>query len=184
MVSLIGRGQKLATQALADMPRRLAHVGGVAAAAQRVVEQRGVKYADQIVAAAWLHDIGYAPSIKDTGFHPVDGARFVQDAGFPELVVSLVAFHTGARIEAEERGLSADLAAFTEPGQEPLDVLIFSDMTTSPDGAPIAAPERIAEILARYPEADPVHRAVSRSAPDLLDSVSRVEALLTAVQPR
>jgi hypothetical protein len=84
--------------------------------------------------------------------------------------VSLVAFHTGARIEAEERGLSSDLAAFTEPTQVPLDVLTFSDMTTDPDGVPISAPERIAEILSRYPDADPVHRAASRSAPNLVDS--------------
>ena len=29
---------------------------------------------DDLVAAAWLHDIGYAPGLVQTGFHPLDGA--------------------------------------------------------------------------------------------------------------
>lgn len=48
--------------------------------------------ADCLVAAAWLHDIGYAPSVRQTGFHPLDGAMFARSAGFGELVASLVAF--------------------------------------------------------------------------------------------
>lgn len=28
-----------------------------------------------LVVAAWLHDIGYAPEIGHTLFHPLDGAR-------------------------------------------------------------------------------------------------------------
>jgi HD superfamily phosphodiesterase len=30
-----------------------------------------------VVTAAWLHDIGLAPDLRDTGFHPLDGARFL-----------------------------------------------------------------------------------------------------------
>jgi putative nucleotidyltransferase with HDIG domain len=54
-----------------------------------------------------LHDIGYAPSLVATGFHPVDGARFLRAQGTPEVVVSLVAHHSGAVFEAEQRGLAA-----------------------------------------------------------------------------
>ena len=32
-----------------------------------------------MTAAAWLHDIGYAPAVDDTGFHPLDGARYLRD---------------------------------------------------------------------------------------------------------
>ena len=35
--------------------------------------------ADLLEAAAWLHDIGYAPSLVATGFHPLDGARYLRD---------------------------------------------------------------------------------------------------------
>jgi HD domain len=65
--------------------------------------------ADCLVAAAWLHDIGYAPSVRVTGFHPVDGAFFARREGFDELVVSLVAFHSGAPAEAQERGIGGCL---------------------------------------------------------------------------
>lgn len=40
-----------------------------------------------LVAAAWLHDIGYSPLIRHTGFHPLDGlANHLGDhrpAGWP-----------------------------------------------------------------------------------------------------
>jgi hypothetical protein len=44
-----------------------------------------------MVMAAWLHDIGYAPELAVTGFHPLDGARFLRRAGADGQVVSLVA---------------------------------------------------------------------------------------------
>ena len=28
---------------------------------------------DELVASCWLHDIGYAPALRYTGFHPLDG---------------------------------------------------------------------------------------------------------------
>ena len=69
-------------------------------AAARIAARLAPDRAGELVAAAWLHDIGYAPGLAVSGFHPADGARFVRSQGFPELVVSLVAFHTGAVIEA------------------------------------------------------------------------------------
>ena len=178
MVTLVELAQRIATDLLATMPHRLSHVAGVAATALSVVERGRFEHADEVVAAAWLHDIGYAPAVADTGFHPLDGARYARRAGFPELVVSLVAYHSGAPAEAAERDLSAELAAFVEPPEAVLDVLTFSDMTTGPDGASTTAEARIAEILSRYPVTDPVHRAVTGSAPALLASAARVAALL------
>jgi HD superfamily phosphodiesterase len=34
---------------------------------------------DLLEAAAWLHDIGYSPEIAVSGFHPLDGARYLRD---------------------------------------------------------------------------------------------------------
>ena len=183
MSSLILRARELALATLTELPRRQAHVAGVARAAAEVVGKHAFAEQDEIIAAAWLHDIGYAEPLNRTGFHPVDGARFLRDSSFPELVVSLVAFHTRAVVEAEERGLSDEFAVFVEPPRGLLDVLTFADMTTSPTGDPISARERIEEILSRYPADDPVYRAISRSAPELLASVGRVEELIS-VQPR
>ena len=70
------------------------------------------KDADLVEAAAWLHDIGYSPDLVGTGFHPLDGARYLRDAWRASpLLCRLVANHTGALIEAEERGLAEELAA-------------------------------------------------------------------------
>src|SRR6478735_1589129 len=96
---LAERARRAAEVRLAPMATRLAHVCGVAAAAERLAERIDPLEADSLVAAAWLHDVGYAPSVRSTGFHSLDGAVFVRAEGFPALVVSLVAYHTGAVFE-------------------------------------------------------------------------------------
>ena len=177
---LVVRARSVSEACLVMLPRRWAHVQGVAEAGALVARLADSRHADEIVAACWLHDVGYAAEIAETGFHPVDGARFAQRVGFPPLVVSLIAFHTGADVEAAERGLSGDLAKFDAPPADVLDVVTFADMTTAVDGTPIDADARVAEILTRYEPGDPVHRAVSASAPGLLASVGRVQARLAA----
>lgn len=171
------------------MPQRWAHVVGVAKTASDIAPRLLAKDADAIVAAAWLHDVGYAPSIAKTGFHPVDGARFAKSAGMPALVVSLIAHHSGASAEAIERGLDAELAEFDRPPRDVLDVVTYADMTTAPDGTPIEADRRVSEILSRYSRDDPVHAAVSRSSDELLAAVARIKDQLRlapagASQPR
>lgn len=177
---LVERARAIAEARLESLPRRWAHVQGVAAHAAEVTAALGCAHRAEIVAAAWLHDVGYAATVAVSGFHPVDGALFARTEGFPERVVSLIAFHTGAEEEAAERGLSDSLSVFAAPDAGDLDVVTFADLTTSVDGAPIGADARVAEILDRYGPEDPVHRAVSTSAPRLLASARRVEALLAS----
>lgn len=160
---------------LAGLPFRLAHVRGVAAAADALRGHFDLAIGNCLVAAAWLHAIGYVPSVRVTGFHPVDGAMFVRREGFDELVVSLVAFHSGAPAEARERGISA-LSAFSEPPQRVLDALTFCDLTTGPDGSAVAPNERLDEVLQRYDPDDPVYRAVHSERDELLATVERVHA--------
>ena len=175
--ALVQRARQVAESRLAPLTTRLAHVRGVAAAAQGLVTRVDSTEAEALVAAAWLHDVGYAPSVRSSGFHPVDGAGFVQVEGFPAVVVSLVAYHTGAVFEARERGLSEALGEFAQPTQLLLDLLTCADMQTGPDGSPIRPQDRVSEILSRYGEGDPVHRAITYSAPSLLAAVARAEAL-------
>ena len=99
------------------------------------------------------------------------------EPGFPAVVVSLVAYHTGAEFEARERGLSDALAEFPAPPEFLLDLLTCADMTIGRDGSSVRPDDRISEILARYPAEDPVHRAIERSAPTLLAAAARVEVL-------
>lgn len=162
------------------LPRRWAHVQGVAATARTLAGLLG-EDCDLVVSAAWLHDIGYSPRIAVAGFHPLDGARHLRDhRQADELLCRLVAHHSCAIIEAAERGLAAELRRdFPEPLSNLADALIYCDMTTGPDGQRMTVEQRIAEIGTRYPAGDPVSRALTKSAPQLTAAVARVASALT-----
>jgi hypothetical protein len=173
----VTRARVAAESRLVVLPGRLTHVRGVAAAAGGLRGQFDAARGDCLVAAAWLHDIGYAPSVRSMGFHPVDGAAFARREGFDELVVSLVAFHSGAPAEARERGING-LSAFSAPPQQLLDALTFCDLTTGPDGSAVSPRDRLHEVLRRYAPSDPVHRAVDSAHRELLAAVDRVRGWL------
>ncbi len=131
-----------------------------------------------LIAAAWLHDIGYAPDISDTGFHPLDGARFLEREGAPKRIVDLVANHSCARFEADERDLLPELDRYELEVGPVADALVYADMTTGPTGGAVSVEGRLAEILRRYEPESPVHRAISEASGELEASVSRVEQRL------
>jgi HD domain len=167
------------------LPRRWAHVQGVAATARTLAPILGPD-TELVTAAAWLHDIGYAPAITDTGFHPLDGARYLRDTAQadPELC-RLVARHSGAIHEATERGLADDLAReFPHPRPRLSDALAYCDLTTGPDGQRLSFDQRLADIRARYAPGHPVISAMARSAPELLAAVERVTCRLGDRPPR
>lgn len=174
---VVDAARNLALARLTPLPRRWAHTIGVAATAHHLSGDLSPTGRALVTAAAWLHDIGYAPSLVDTGFHPLDGARFLRRAGFHPVILSLVAHHTGADSEAYERGLLAELAEFHPVYRPLLDVLTAADLTTSPDGSPVEPADRIREILSRYPPSDPVHRAVIHSRAHLLAAAARARSL-------
>ncbi len=76
-----------------------------------------------------LHDLGKSPSLRDTGFHALDGARFLARRGpFPADVIALVAHHTGAHSEAIEHGLHRQLARMGTPDPTQLALLSAADL--------------------------------------------------------
>jgi len=78
-MDLTSWADELARSLLAEpLPRRWAHSQGVAAKARTLAPILGDD-AELLQAAAMLHDIGYAPPIAVTGFHPLDGARYLRD---------------------------------------------------------------------------------------------------------
>lgn len=134
-----------------------------------------------LLSAACLHHVGYAPRLAHTGFHPLDGARFLRDehAADPALT-SLVAHQTAAALGAQEHGLRAELdAEFPLPDTSVLlDALTYCDMTVDEDGLPTTAAARIAHIRARHSPDSPVGRFILRAEPVLLETCARVEAAL------
>ena len=176
---------ELALVLLGPESTRLEHVAGVAQAAARAQAAVPTDDVALLLAAAWLHDIGYSAAVTDTGFHPLDGARFLRRIGAPERLCRLVAHHTASPIEATARGLREDLMREFPPEESPTaDALTYADMTTGPDGLPVSALERVLEILTRYPSEHVVHASISQARPDLLATVERVDARLAEVQLR
>ncbi|MGR6320354.1 HD domain-containing protein [Micromonospora soli] len=177
------RAALVAQAHLADaLPRRWRHVQAVASKARELSHVTG-EDPEILVTAAWLHDIGYAPALVDTGFHSLDGARWLVREHFPLRVANLVAYHSCAIYEAEERGLSQELSAEFSPETSPTsDALWFADMTTGPDGQNMTAEDRLTEIRDRYGPNHLVTRFWRRAEPMLMDAIQRTEARM-ASQP-
>src|SRR6266566_5294921 len=178
-MGLAGWARDLAQSLLEDqLPRRWAHTQGVAAEAEGLAGMLGDD-ADLLVAAAWLHDIGYSPTLIDTGFHPLDGARYLRDVQHAdERLCRLVAHHSCAAIEANERGLGGELAREFPVEREGLvQALLYCDMTTGPDGRRVTFDERLDEVVTRYGEEDPVSRSMWIAAPRIRRAITEVELL-------
>ena len=160
----------------APLPRRWAHVQGVAAQARSLAPVLGAD-ADLLEAAAWLHDIGYAPGLAGTGPHALDGARYLRDTQHADTMLRrLVAHHSCAIIEADERGLADVLSLEFEPAPHTLSsMLTHCDMTTSPDGKLVPVERRLAEIHQRYSPGHLVSRSIQRATPIILRAVQEVQ---------
>lgn len=168
--------RRLAAEHLSTLGPRWTHVKTVGALAEGLVD---VGLVGEIVAvAAWLHDIGYAPGLRVSGFHSLDGAWYLRDIDAPGPLVALVARHTGAEFEANERGLRGALRELPAAVPTDLDVLTLVDLVVGPDGDLTTPEDRINEISSRYATDDPVHRAVSRSSSELLAAAARARARL------
>lgn len=188
-MAAVDHARDLARSKLADaLPRRWRHVQAVASKAAQIAVAVDADSSSVLVAAAWLHDVGYAPDLADTGFHPLDGARWLRRIGFDERVAALVAHHSCALAEADERGLRGELASeFLREDSPTADLLWFCDMTTGPDGQDLPVEGRLAEVRSRYGPGDVVTRFIERAADEITATVHRAEAHLRAsgisVQP-
>jgi len=180
-VSLVETGraawaEQTAQRLLEPLGRRWQHVQGVVDQARRVARILDADQAEVLTAAAWLHDVGYAPALARTGFHPLDGARWLREQGH-ERLACLVAHHSGAGYEAEERGLHGELAEFPEEHLLVARALTYSDLTVGPDGRRVDPQARLEDVIERYGAAAPA-RAIRRAMPELLSIVREVEAIL------
>lgn len=161
-----------------DLPRRWAHSRGVAQCAARIAGAFPAADRELLVASAWLHDIGYAPTLHDTGMHQIDGARFLARRGAPWRVCALVAHHAGAQAVADLTDLGEQLSVFADEETPIRDALWYADMTTSPDGTEVTFTDRMAELRHRRTADDPVIRALSVNGSERAAAVERTEHAL------
>ena len=168
-------------QLAATLKQRWAHSQGVARQARTLASLVG-EDAELLEAAAIAHDIGYASSLVQFGFHPLDGAVFLSTLDFPARLVNLVAHHSAAVVEARLRGLEDQMAGFVDEGGLIRDALWWCDLTTSPTGEVVTAQNRIADIKYRYGPGDVVTRFIEKASPVLLNAVERVQRRLAGVR--
>jgi len=169
--------QQTAARLLEPLGDRWLHTVGVARRAAELAEPLGLE-ADVLVAAAWLHDVGYARVAVATGFHPLDGARYVAGQLWPPRIVGLVAHHSGARFVATARGLGLALAAYPDEGGPMSDALTYVDQTVGVTGQPVTVSERRAEMLGRHGPDSWNARVDHIRGPHLRAMVARVERRL------
>jgi hypothetical protein len=163
------------------LPSRLAHSQGVARRAQFLTLTVKPHQARLLVAAAWLHDIGYAPSLRDTGFHPLDGARHLRSVGWPPPICSLVAHHSGARFVAKVLDLDRQLDRYPFMQDAVSDALTVADQTSGPHGEVMTPEERVGDMLRRHgrdsanalahPLREPYLRAAAARVTERLDNI-------------
>jgi len=173
-----------AAELLSELPGRWLHTEGVVGRARRVSEAMAEEEeGEMLVAAAYLHDIGYAPTIARTGFHPLDGALHLRELG-EERLAGLVAYHSGAEVEARLRGLGDQLAQFDRELSEVADALTYCDVTTAPDGSVVGVDDRLADIEDRRDADDPVVVALRVARPEIQRAVDAIEARLARMGER
>ncbi len=169
---LIEWAASCAESLLASSGNRWLHVQGVVEKVRWVSEMFDTENRTCLIAAAYMHDIGYASSLKKTGFHPLDGAYYLRSSGYDRLA-SLVAYHSGAYFKAQLRGYEKALSEFTYEHSAVADALTYCDMTTNAVGVPTLLGERISDIFCRYGETDIVAQALRRSLPSISLAVER-----------
>lgn len=155
-------------------PARLAHSQAAARRAEFLTLAVEPECAPLLVAAAWLHDIGYAPGLRGTGFHPIDGARHLQTIGWPPAICNLVAHHSGARFVAKVLRLDRQLEAFPFSEDAVSDALTVADQTTGPHGEAMTVEERMRDMLRRHGPDSPNALAHPLRGPYLRAAAARV----------
>jgi HD superfamily phosphodiesterase len=74
-----------AERLLSPLGDRWKHVRAVGERARSVAAILDYEDRHDLVAAAYLHDIGYAPDLQRTGLHQLDGARYIRSLGAERL---------------------------------------------------------------------------------------------------
>jgi hypothetical protein len=149
-----------------------------------VAERLRLPDREVLVAAAYLHDIGYAPALALNDFHPLDSGLHLRGLGQDRLA-RLVAHHGSATEEALLRDVSDALGEFRREDSDVARLLDYCDLTVGPNGEDMTPEQRLADVELRYGPDHVVTRALRLAWPRLSEEFGRVNATLApADQPR
>jgi putative nucleotidyltransferase with HDIG domain len=174
----VDAARELAGTALRGVPERWRHTTAVVARAAALADTVPASDRDLLLAAAWLHDIGYGRALRHSGLHPLDGARHLREAGWDERLCGLVAHHSGARFIATARGIRGLLEEFACEDSAVADALTYADQVVGFHGRPVNLRERINGASDRQCSSSANARARHTRAPHLLAIADRVERRL------
>ena len=176
--------ENYASSLLADNPRRLAHSRAVATTASELADVLldDPEECAVLVAAAWLHDIGYAPMLAKTGAHHLDGAIHLEELGEHRLAC-LVAHHGSGAAETALRGFADEFAQFPRETSLVADILTYCDLSCGPDGTRLSLDERLREIRARYGDDHVVVRGLEADDDVIRGAFRRVDLRLANLKP-
>jgi hypothetical protein len=177
-VRMVDAAQNLSRSLLVDLEQRWRHTEGVARRAEQLIGAVPREDREILLAAAWLHDIGYSAGLRMTGFHPLDGAFHLLHHGWSPRIAGLVAHHSGARFVAAAEGLDRALRAYPDERSAVTDALCYADQTTGPDGRMLPVQARMAEMLARHGSGSAQERVHRLRGPYLLAVAERVRRRL------
>ena len=90
--SLVAWASERAEVLLSPLGNRWLHVQGVIKRASWIGQIFDEEYRLLLLGVTYLHDTGYVPSLRVTGFHPHDSALYVPSFGY-ERLDSLIAHH-------------------------------------------------------------------------------------------
>jgi hypothetical protein len=182
-VDLVAWAAEESRRRLGSVGTRWAHTQAVARRAQEIAAVVDSADRSVLVAAAYLHDVGHSPQLRDCGFHPLDGAFWLEQQGLDRLA-GLVAHHTGARFEAHARGLADAISRFEDERSAVSDALTYTDLMTGPAGEPVTVAQRLAEIEERYGPTSLVVRSLEQARETIVAMVDRTEARSRVVSAR
>jgi hypothetical protein len=92
-----------------------------------------------------------------------------------------VAYHSGARGEAELRGLTAELADFEDEASATSMALTYCDMTIGAGGEVVTLAERVVDVERRYGHGHVVEQSVRRARPEVERCIEFVQGRLREV---
>lgn len=132
---VISRARALAADVLRNDPTLHEHSSRAARGAASLAHSIPSSRTADVIAAAWLHDIGYSSQLRRTGFHPLDGALYLMSQDWPERVIRLVAHHSLAALEAPFYGVGHHLRVIEAVTGVDADILVSADL-----GAGVGSP--------------------------------------------
>ena len=169
------RAQELAFTFLRGDPDRRLHLQAVAAPADELRPAVPVADGSLLGTAAWLHDIGYSPALRETGFRwtepgtwPEPGIRWPRWWPITPAPGSWPRFGGWSRSWQGSRSSRTLLT----------DALTYADQTVGPRGERLSVADRLDEAVRRHGPDAPTSLAAPRRDPYIYVAAERTEARL------